>query len=57
MRVQQDTHSREGGWWSEEGERESQMGQQSASFTILVRKPNSLAISPAHPFKGGIFFA
>jgi hypothetical protein len=57
MRVQQNTCSREGDWWSEEGERESQMGQQSASFTIFVRKHNSLAISPADPLKGGIIFA
>jgi hypothetical protein len=33
------------------------MGKQSASFTIFVRKYNSLAISPADPLKGGIIFA
>ena len=57
MRAQQNTHNREGGWWSEERERESQMGQQSASFTVFVRKPNHLAISPAHALKGDIIFA
>lgn len=52
MRLQQNTRGREMYRWSEEGKRESQMGQQSASFSIFLSKPNSLAISPTDPFSG-----
>ena len=54
MRLKQNTRGWEGGRWSEEGERESQMGQQSASFPVFLSKHKILAFWPTHPFSGRI---